>query len=121
MTSIPPRPAIPGTTLFDDLQARKGYALNKMCFSFNDEANRQAFVADEAAYCARFALDPGQTRAILERDVPALLGAGGNVYYLAKFAGILGLDVQDLGAAQTGMSKAAFQAMLVAAAGDHHG
>jgi hypothetical protein len=27
----------------------KGYALNKMCFSFNDEANRQAFVADEEA------------------------------------------------------------------------
>ena len=37
-----------------------------------------------------------------------------NVYYLAKFAGILGLDVQDLGAAQTGMSKAVFKARLVA-------
>jgi protocatechuate 4,5-dioxygenase alpha chain len=36
------------------------------------------------------------------------------VYYLAKFAGILGLDVQDMGAAQTGMSKDAFKAMLVA-------
>ena len=43
-----------------------------------------------------------------------LLAAGGNVYYLAKFAGILGLDVQDLGAAQTGMSKEAFKARLVA-------
>ena len=29
-------------------------------------------------------------------------------------AGILGLDVQDLGAAQTGMSKDAFKAMLLA-------
>lgn len=28
-------PPIPGTTLFDGAQARKGYALNKMCFSFN--------------------------------------------------------------------------------------
>ena len=27
---------IPGTTLFDGAQARKGYALNKMCFSFNE-------------------------------------------------------------------------------------
>ena len=36
------------------------------------------------------------------------------MYYLAKFAGILGLDVQDLGAAQTGMTKEAFKARLVA-------
>ena len=27
-----PKPAIPGTTLFDGAQARKGYALNKMCY-----------------------------------------------------------------------------------------
>ena len=32
---------IPGTTLFDGAQARKGYALNKMCFSFNDAENRK--------------------------------------------------------------------------------
>jgi len=47
--------------------------------------------------------------------VLGLLAAGGNVYYLAKFAGILGLDVQDLGAAQTGLSKDEFKAMLVRA------
>ena len=28
--------------------------------------------------------------------------AGGNIYYLAKFAGIFGLSVQDVGAQQTG-------------------
>jgi hypothetical protein len=39
------RPEIPGTVIFDGAQAMKGYALNKMCFSFNDAANRQAFVA----------------------------------------------------------------------------
>ena len=44
-----PLPPIPGTTPFDGDQARKGYALNKMCFSFNDEANHKAFVADEEA------------------------------------------------------------------------
>lgn len=109
------RARIPGTTLFDDVQARKGYALNRMCFSFNEAASRAAFLADEAGYCARFGLDEAQTRAIRERDVPGLLAAGGNVYYLAKFAGILGLDVQDLGAAQTGLTKEAFQARLVAA------
>ena len=107
------RPPIPGTTVFDGTQARKGYALNRMCFSFNDAANRAAFKADEEGYMRRYALAEEQARAIRERDVPGLLAAGGNVYYLAKFAGILGLDVQDLGALQTGLSKEEFKARLV--------
>lgn len=109
---------IPGTTLFDGRMARKGYALNKMCFSFNDAAHRAAFVADEDAYCARFALNAEQREAVRRRDVLALLAAGGNAYYLAKFAGIFGLDMQDIGAQQTGMSKEAFKARLVAAGRD---
>ena len=47
MPAIKPRQPVPGTTIFDGEQARKGYALNKMCYSFNDAANRAAFVADE--------------------------------------------------------------------------
>ena len=35
------RQPVPGTTIFDGEQARKGYALNKMCYSFNDAANRR--------------------------------------------------------------------------------
>jgi protocatechuate 4,5-dioxygenase, alpha chain len=103
-----------GTTLFDGEQARKGYALNKMCFSFNDAPARAKFQADEEAYMRSFGLGEQQAAAIRQRDVLGLLAASGNVYYLAKFAGILGLDVQDLGAAQTGMSKEAFKARLLA-------
>lgn len=99
--------------LFDGHLATRGYALNAMCFSFNDQANREAFRADEEAYCARFALTPEQRAAVADRDVLAMLEAGGNVYYLAKLAGIFGLGVQDLGALQTGMSLDAFKAMLV--------
>ncbi len=106
---------IPGTTLFDSVQARKGYALNKMCFSFNSADNRAEFLRDEDAYCARYGLNETQSAAIRKRNVLDLLAAGGNVYYLAKFAGIFGLDVQDIGAQQTGMSKDAFKARLVAA------
>jgi protocatechuate 4,5-dioxygenase, alpha chain len=106
--------SIPGTTLFDGEQARKGYALNKMCYSFNDAQARSEFKRDEEAYMRKFGLGEDQSWAIRKRDVLGLLAAGGNVYYLAKFAGILGLDVQDLGAAQTGMSKEAFKAKLVA-------
>jgi len=112
-----PRRKIPGTTLFDGAQARKGYALNKMCFSFNSAENRAAFLADEDAYCTKYGLNAEQRAAIRNRNVLALLAAGGNVYYLAKFAGIFGLDVQDIGAQQTGMTKDAFKAKLVAARG----
>ncbi len=106
---------IPGTTVFDGEQARKGYALNKMCYSFNSAENRAEFLKDEAAYCRKYGLNDEQKAAIDKRNVLDLLAAGGNVYYLAKFAGIFGLDVQDIGAQQTGMTKEAFKAKLVAA------
>ncbi len=106
---------IPGTTIFDGIQAQKGYQLNKMCYSFNDAGCREAFLADEDAYCDKFGLTPEQRDAIKARNVLQLIEAGGNIYYLAKFAGIFGLGVQDVGAQQTGMSVDEFKAMLVAA------
>lgn len=110
-----PLPKIPGTTLFDGEQARKGYALNKMCFSFNSADSRAAFKADEEAYMRQYGLNAQQADAIRARNVLQLVAAGGNAYYLAKFAGIFGLDMQDIGAQQTGLSKEEFKARLVAA------
>lgn len=104
-----------GTTIFDGALARVGYALNKMCYSFNHAENRARFLADEEAYMRAYDVGGPQADAIRKRDVLGLLAAGGNVYYLAKFAGILGLDVQDLGSLQTGVSKDEFKAKLVAA------
>jgi len=106
---------IPGTTIFDGAQARKGYALNKMCYSFNSAENRAAFLRDEDAYCATFGLTEAQRGAVRNRNVLELIDAGGNVYFLAKFAGIFRLDVQDLGAQQTGMTKDEFKARLAEA------
>ncbi len=105
--------SIPGTYPFDGAAARRGYALNAMCFSFNDAANRAAFLADEDGYCSRFGLTPEQREAVAQRNVLQLMAAGGNIYYLAKLAGIFGLSVQDLGAQQTGMSVADFKQMLL--------
>ena len=106
---------IPGTTLFDGALAQKGLALNRMCFSFNSAANREEFRRDEVAYCRKFELTTEQREAVLERDVRKLIAAGGNIYYLAKLAGIFGLGVQDIGAQQTGVSVEAFKAKLDAA------
>jgi protocatechuate 4,5-dioxygenase, alpha chain len=106
---------VPGTTIFTGAEARKGYALNKMCYSFNHAENRAAFKQDEDAYCAKFGLNAQQREAIRRRNVLDLIAAGGNVYYLAKFAGIFGLNVQDLGAQQTGMTVEAFKKKLIEA------
>jgi protocatechuate 4,5-dioxygenase, alpha chain len=106
---------IPGTTLFDGDQAQKGLALNRMCFSFNSADNRRAFLEDEEAYCRKYGLSDEQRAAVNSRNVLGMIAAGGNVYYLAKLAGIFGLNVQDIGAQQTGMTVDDFKAKLVAA------
>ena len=106
---------IPGTTPFDGEQAKKGYALNKMCFSFNSAQNREEFLKDEEAYMRKYGLTEPQAAAIRAKNVLQLIAAGGNAYYLAKFAGIFHLDMQDIGAQQTGVTKEEFKAKLVAA------
>ena len=108
-------PDIPGTPIFDGAAAARGYALNKMCYSFNTAENRAEFLRGEDAYCTKFGLDAQQREAVRHRNVLELIAAGGNVYYLAKFAGIFGMNVQDIGAQQTGMTLEAFKEKLAAA------
>jgi len=98
--------------MFDGRAAMKGYALNKMCYSFNSKENREEFFKDEDAYCTKYGLNEEQRAAIKARNVLALIHAGGCIYYLAKFAGIFGLSVQDVGAQQTGMSVEEFKKMV---------
>jgi protocatechuate 4,5-dioxygenase alpha chain len=109
------RRAIPGTTIFDGDLARIGYALNRMCYSFNAAEAREAFLRDEEAYMTRYQLTEAQKDAVRSRQVLRMIEAGGHPYYLAKLAGIFGLDMQDIGAQQTGVTKEEFRARLVAA------
>ena len=51
-----------GTYLFDGQMAKKGYGLNKMCYSFNDQAARDEFNADPEAYCEKFKLTQAQKK-----------------------------------------------------------
>ena len=41
---------VPGTTIFDAEQSRKGYHLNQFCMSLMKAANRERFKANERAY-----------------------------------------------------------------------
>ena len=68
---------IPGTPVFDGDAAQKGYAINAMCFSFNEAKNRQAFLDDEDAYCAKFNLTPEQREAVRQRNVLAMIRNSG--------------------------------------------
>ncbi len=79
--------------------------------------NRAEFLRDEDAYCAKYDLTAEQRQAVKHRNVLEMISAGGNVYYLAKLAGIFGLNVQDIGAQQTGMTVEDFKAKLKAAGG----
>ena len=92
-----------------------------MCFSFNSAENRAAFLANEDAYCDKFGLSAEQRAAVKSRSVLKMIEAGGNVYYLAKLAGIFGLNVQDIGAQQTGMTVEAFKQKLQAQRENDHG
>lgn len=103
---------IPGTTLFDGKQAMKGYALNKMCYDFNQAVNREAFKADEEGWMEKYGLNEQQKQAIRDRNVLGMIEAGGNIYYLAKFAGIFKLSVQDVGGLQTGRMTEEFKEFL---------
>jgi protocatechuate 4,5-dioxygenase, alpha chain len=86
-----------------------------MCYSFNYGVNRKAFAEDEEGYCTRYGLDEEQREAVRDRDVLAMIEAGGNIYFLAKLLGIWGLGVQDIGAQQTGVSVEEFRARLARA------
>ena len=107
--------SIPGTTLFDGRQAMKGYQLNKMCYSFNEAENRAAFKADPEAYMTKYKLTDTQKEAVRSLNVLRMIEAGGNIYYLAKLAGVWGLGVQDVGAQQTGVTVEEFKRRLVEA------
>ena len=80
-----------------------------------DVGNRQEFRKDERAYMDKWEMTEAQKQALLDRDYNRAIDEGGNVYFLAKFTGIFGLGVQDIGAQQTGMSVDEFRARLRAA------
>ena len=85
------------------------------CAFHSTAENRAAFLKDEDAYCRKFGLSDEQRAAVESRSVLKMIEAGGNVYYLAKLAGIFGLNVQDIGAQQTGTTVDEFKSKLVAA------
>src|SRR5215510_13521377 len=104
---------VPGTTISDADQARKGYHLNQFCMSLMKADNRARFKADERAYLDEWPMSEAQKRAVLARDLNAAIAAGGNIYFLAKIGATDGKSFLQMAASMTGMSEAEYREMML--------
>ena len=93
---------IPGTTVFDGAESRRGYALNRFCMSLTDPAGREAFKADEDGTLRRFGLSDDVRRMVRARDFAGLMNAGGNIYFVMKIGAVTGHGLYTIGAMQRG-------------------
>ncbi len=104
---------VPGTTIFDTDQARKGYHLNQFCMSLMQATNRERFKADERAYLDAWDMTEEQKLAVLARDLNRCIAAGGNIYFLAKIGATDGKSFQQMAGSMTGMTEDEYRAMMV--------
>jgi protocatechuate 4,5-dioxygenase alpha chain len=105
---------VPGTTIFDADQSRKGYHLNQFCMSLMKAENRARFKAGERAYLDEWPMTEEQKSAVLARDLNRCMALGGNIYFLAKIGATDGLSFQQMAGSMTGMTEAEYRAMMVA-------
>src|SRR5262252_196618 len=104
---------IPGTTIFDADQSRKGYWLNQFCMSLMKAENRARFKANERAYLDEWPMTEAQRQAVLDRDLNRAIAAGGNIYFLAKIGATDGKSFLQMAASMTGMSEAEYRDMML--------
>ncbi len=104
---------IPGTTVFDADQSRKGYWLNQFCMSLMQAANRDRFKADERAYLDEWGMTEAQKQSVLDRDMNEMIALGGNIYFLAKIGATDGKSFQQMAGSMTGLSEEEYRAMMV--------
>jgi protocatechuate 4,5-dioxygenase alpha chain len=104
---------VPGTTIFDAEQSRRGYHLNQFCMSLMQAANRTRFKADERAYLDEWPMSEAQKEAVLARDLNACIALGGNIYFLAKIGATDGKSFQQMAGSMTGMSEEDYRNMMI--------
>ena len=104
---------VPGTTIFDAEQSRRGYHLNQFCMSLMKADNRARFKANERAYLDEWPMSEVQKLAVLARDLNRCIAAGGNIYFLAKIGATDGKSFQQMAGSMTGMTEEEYRAMMV--------
>ena len=104
---------IPGTTIFDADQSRKGYWLNQFCMSLMKAENRERFKANPRAVLDEWPMTEEQKQAVLARDLNRCIAAGGNIYFLAKLGATLGKSFQQMAGSMTGMTEDEYRDMMI--------
>jgi protocatechuate 4,5-dioxygenase alpha chain len=104
---------IPGTTIFDAEQSRKGYHLNQFCMSLMKAENRTRFKAGEHAYLNEWPMTEDQKQAVLARDLNRCIELGGNIYFLAKLGATDGKSFQQMAGSMTGMTEEQYRDMMI--------
>jgi protocatechuate 4,5-dioxygenase alpha chain len=105
---------IPGTTVFDAEQMRKGYWLNQFCTSLMKAENRERFLANERAYLDEWPMSEDQKQAVLARDLNRCVELGGNIYFLARIGATDGRSFQYMAASMSGVTQDEYAAMMKA-------
>ena len=104
---------VPGTTIFDAEESRKGYHLNQFCMSLMKAGNRARFLADQRAYLDEWPMTEAQKQAVLARDLNRAIAEGGNIYFLAKLGATHGKSFQQMAGSMTGMSEEEYRDMMI--------
>jgi protocatechuate 4,5-dioxygenase alpha chain len=104
---------VPGTTIFDAEQSRKGYGLNQFCMSLMKANNRTRFKANERAYLDECAMSEDQKLAVMARDLNWCIRTGGNIYFLAKIGATDGKSFQQMAGSMTGMTEEEYRNMMI--------
>lgn len=104
---------VPGTTIFDSDNARKGYHLNQFCMSLMKAENRARFHENESAYLDDWPMTAEQKQAVLDRDYNRMISLGGNIYFLAKIFSADGKSFVHAAAKMTGMSEEDYKTMML--------
>ncbi|QKO22189.1 protocatechuate 4,5-dioxygenase subunit alpha [Rhodoferax sp. BAB1] len=104
---------VPGTTIFDAEQSRKGYWLNQFCMSLMKAENRERFKADQRKYLDEWPMTEEQKQAVLAADLNKAISLGGNIYFLAKLGATHGKSFQQMAGSMTGMTEEEYRDMML--------
>ena len=104
---------VPGTTIFDAEQSRKGYWLNQFCVSLMKPENRARFKANERACLDEWPMTEEQKLAVMSRDLNRCIALGGNIYFLARIGATDGKSFQQMAGSMTGLSEEEYRDMMI--------
>ena len=105
---------VPGTTIFDADESRRGYHLNQFCMSLMTHENRERFKADQRTYVDEWPMTEDQKQAVLNVDLNRAISLGGNIYFLAKLGATHGKSFQQMAGSMTGMTEMEYRDMMIA-------